>query len=229
MKFSQKLHQAISDKHLLKHPYYQAWNEGKLTRDDLQTYAQQYYAQVDLFPRCVSAIHSQCGDAQGRKMLMENLIEEEGMTAEEHADHPELWIRFGEGLGSTRESMTNASPYPETADLNDKFFSLCRQSYAEGLAALYTYEYQIPKISEVKIKGLKEFYNIHDDKTLSFFAVHQEADVEHSVVCADLLDRLDEKEQEKALGAAKTTAHALWDFLSGVQRETLDKRTAQAA
>ena len=48
----------LESKSLLKHPFYQAWTMGSLTREDLAYYAEQYYQQESNFPRYVSAVHS---------------------------------------------------------------------------------------------------------------------------------------------------------------------------
>jgi pyrroloquinoline-quinone synthase len=36
----------IEEYHLLKHPFYQAWTKGTLSREALQLYAEQYYQHV---------------------------------------------------------------------------------------------------------------------------------------------------------------------------------------
>ena len=56
-----------------------------------------------------------------------------------------------------------------------------------------------------------------DEETLRFFRVHESADVEHSAVCRQLLDRLPENEKAEAVAAGEELAGALWNFLSGVE------------
>lgn len=214
MTFADQLLETISEKHLLKHPFYQAWTEGRLSQKTLQEYTRQYLAHVDAFPRFVSAIHSMCENIEDRQMLLENLNDEE-----QGADnHPELWRRFGEGLGLDRSAYDNVDMNPESQALVDQFWARCRSSYAEGLAALFAYEYQTPEISKVKIEGLKEFYNIDDERTLAFFDVHREADVYHSDACKKQLNALSADDQAKALEAAVESSDALWNFLSGLYK-----------
>src|SRR5437588_10385897 len=45
-----KLDAAIAGKNLLKHPFDQGWQAGKLSREALQLYATQYYKHVSAFP-----------------------------------------------------------------------------------------------------------------------------------------------------------------------------------
>jgi len=47
--------------------------------------------------------------------------------------------------------------------------------------------------------------------------VHESADVEHSDVCRELLDRLPQAERDEAIAAGEELAGALWNFLSGVE------------
>ena len=205
----------VAERAMLKHPFYQAWTEGRLPLDTLRDYARQYFHHVEAFPRAVSAVHSACPDRDGRRMLAENLAEEEGIEAGKQ-DHASLWLMFASGLeheAAVREQELNG----ETQGLIDTFRRLSRQSYAAGLGALYAYESQCPGVASAKIEGLIDRYGIEDEETLRFFRVHESADVEHSAVCRGLLDRLTDAEKNEAVAAGEELAGALWNFLSGVE------------
>ena len=211
--FTHQLIGNLSGKHLLKHKFYQAWSEGSLSVPTLQLYAQQYYHHVKAFPRYISATHSNCENIEARQFLLENLNDEEKGT--EH--HPELWLRFAEGMGTTRDQVKNALPLPETQDLVDTFFSSCRKSYAEGLGTLFAYEHQIPEVATFKIEALQKHYGIEEgSSTLSFFEVHRQADVFHTQTIAQLLDGLTPAEKTLAEAAAHTATDRLWKFLDGI-------------
>ena len=70
--FSKILNKKLDQHHLLNHPFYKSWNEGKLTREIIKDYAEQYYQHVKAFPRYISATHSICEDIEKRKILLEN-------------------------------------------------------------------------------------------------------------------------------------------------------------
>jgi pyrroloquinoline-quinone synthase len=201
---------------MLSHPFYQAWTEGRLSLDTLRCYARQYFHHVEAFPRAVSAVHSACPDRDGRRMLAENLAEEEGVEAGKQ-DHASLWLMFAGGLGESEEGVRSQQLNAETRALIDTFRRLSRQSYAAGLGALYAYESQFPGVATAKIEGLVDRYGIADEETLRFFRVHATADVEHSSVCRELLDRLPQAEKAEAIAAGEELAGALWNFLSGVE------------
>jgi pyrroloquinoline-quinone synthase len=210
----------ITERAMLNHPFYQAWTEGRLPLDTLRDYARQYFHHVEAFPRAVSAVHSACTDRDGRRMLAENLAEEEGVGAGKQ-DHATLWLMFARGLGESEEGVRHQALNRETRALIDTFRKLSRRSYASGLGALYAYESQFPGVASAKIEGLVDRYGIEDEPTLRFFRVHESADVEHSAVCRKLLDRLPEAEKEEAVAAGEELAGALWNFLSGAEATAL--------
>ena len=206
----------VAERTMLKHPFYQAWTEGRLPLDTLRDYARQYFHHVEAFPRAVSAVHSACADRDGRRMLAENLAEEEGIEAGKQ-DHATMWMMFASGLGESEGAVRDQQLNPETTALIETFRRLSRQSYAAGLGALYAYESQFPGVASAKIEGLVDRYGIVDEPTLRFFRVHESADVEHSSVCRARLERLPQDEQAEAIAAGEELAGALWNFLSGVE------------
>src|SRR5690348_18053695 len=94
----------VAERAMLKHPFYQAWTEGRLPLDELRAYARHYFHHVEAFPRAVSAVHSACPDREGRRMLAENLAEEEGLDAGKQ-DHATLWLMFACGLGENEAAV----------------------------------------------------------------------------------------------------------------------------
>lgn len=213
MQIINRLNTIISDYHLLKHKFYQAWSNGELSNEILQKYAAQYYHQVKSFPRFISRVHTTCPQIEARKVLLENLVDEEIHGT----DHPELWMQFAEGLGANREMVLNTKAFPETDVMVNKFYELAERDWRDGLCALYAYEYQVPEVSASKIEGLKKFYNIHDQRTLEFFEAHLAYDVGHSMQVSKLIERyVDPVHAEQA---TKEAANVLWGFLDGMCRE----------
>jgi pyrroloquinoline-quinone synthase len=213
--FLKRLDETVARHALLTHPFYQLWNEGHLSMEALREYAKQYYAHVRLFPRYVSAAHSACDDIRVRQLLLENLIDED----QGDKNHPELWMRFADGLGVDRDEVRGAPLLDKTRESVDAMVRLTRSTdFREGLAALYAYESQVPLVAKTKREGLTKFYALDDARAVEFFTVHEEADIVHSGVERDLLVehcRTDEQ-QERAVVAADQAARALWHFLDGV-------------
>jgi pyrroloquinoline-quinone synthase len=218
-KFSEAISATIGEQNILNHPFYQKWNKGKLTAEELKNYAKQYYRFVEHFPMFVSSVHSYCTDPNIRTMILENLADEEGYKTNE-SNHPELWLNFCKALGlNDNEVINNGAVVPEVRKMVDGFYKLCRSSdFRLGLAALLAYEFQIPEVSRIKIEGLKKFYGIDTPEALEFFTVHEQADVYHS---RDEMEAIVSScktaaEQQNVLNVIKQSTALYWQMLDGM-------------
>ena len=118
--FIDQLDAKIQEKHLLNHPFYETWNAGELSHEAIKEYSAQYFKHVSSFPRYLSSIHSNCDDLKTRQMLLDNLIDEERGSE----NHPELWMRFAEGMGNSRKSVENKKAMQEVEELVSTFYRL---------------------------------------------------------------------------------------------------------
>ena len=211
-----KVDSNIAEKHLLKHPFYLAWTRGELSKEALTDYAKQYYHHVAAFPTYLSAVHAKCDDQPTRKQILSNLIDEEAGSP----NHPELWKQFASGLGVEGIDLAKTEKQPETTNLIGTFRSVCgERSTAEGLAALYAYESQIPAICESKIDGLKKHYGFTDPRHYEYFSVHIEADRKHSADEREMLGSyVDDRNIDNVRTSVRRVLDALWEMLSGVCR-----------
>lgn len=211
------LEEKIQQKHLLAHSFYRRWQHGELSKDELQGYAKEYYRFENEFPRLLSSLHSLTEDAEVRQMILDNLIDEEKGSD----NHPELWLRFAEGMGVTRDDVKSHFHSDETEHLVRTFKKhVTSGNPIDGLAALYAYERQQPDVARQKIDGLRCFYQVTDEDTVSFFKAHQTYDVFHAEGEVELLSKLcdTEEKQQRALAVAGETLDVLYDFLDGIER-----------
>ena len=225
--FKQKIDAIIGAKHLLKHPSYIAWTEGKLTKNQLKHYAEQYFYNVLAEPTYLSAVHfntphmhseTNSGDVSVRQEVLKNLIDEE----HGEKNHPALWKAFAFALGANDKSLANAPALPSTEKLVSTFRDIClNQPFYAGLAALHAFESQVPEIAAVKIEGLARFYGMENPEDYEFFTVHQEADVYHSQAEWSLIERFADTPEKQAEVAAATerACNALWGFLDGIHEK----------
>ncbi len=211
-----RLDQMIDDRHLLKHPFYTMWAEGSLPFEALQEYARQYYVFESAMPRYLSALHSRTADRAVRQQILDNLWDEEHGKD----NHAELWLRFAEGIGVSREDVQTATPNEATQALADTYAEITRETpVAAGVAALYAYERQVPQVAESKIDGLERHYGISDARTLTFFKVHGALDIEHSGAEREMLATLAETTPDGPIEeAARRALDAWWNFLSAVDQ-----------
>ena len=226
MDLLERIDALIAERHLLKHPFYTKWKAGELTRDELQEYARQYYAFESSFPRFLSALHSRTEDAGVRQRILDNLWDEEHGKD----NHAEMWLQFAEGIGVARDDVKSAPRNAATQSLVDMYREVtAEQPVAEGVAAIYAYERQVPEVAQTKIDGLKRHYGIDDAAALRFFVIHGVLDIEHSGHERDMLGELAVGQDAEAISS--TTQRALdawWDFLSAVDMPATEPVTAGA-
>ena len=217
LSFIKNVDKKIDTMHLLKHPFYEAWNAGELEVETIQEYAAQYFNHVNAFPRYLSSIHTNCENIKTRQIILENLVDEE-MGDE---NHPELWMRFAEGTGIKREEIISRKMIQETEELVNTFSKLSKNEKTHiGIAALYCYESMVPEIAKTKIEGLKKYYNVTDENSLKFFTVHMHADELHREVIRNLIIELgnNDENRKEILESVDSSLKTLNGFLSGIQR-----------
>ena len=202
---------------LLKHPFYQAWSNGELTRDDLREYASEYWHHVSAFPAYLSTLHSQLPDGALRRTVLENLADEEGFR--DGSPHSDLWMDFARGMGAEEADVRGREIGPETGALISHYRKTMTKTPAEALAALFAYESRVPAIAKTKAEGLEQHYGT-DTATRRYFTVHTTADVYHARVWHDLLSAelaAHPAQSEAALDSAEGAARALWATLDGIE------------
>ena len=133
--FLSQLDARIAKYDLLCHPFYKAWSEGKLTRDDLRAYAQDYYHHVEAFPSYLAAFAVHQEESELRRATLANMSEENGSDGS--TPHAELWLDFAEGMGSTRNLGAHA-PIAEVDHVISHFQRVATEGTPEeAMAAFY--------------------------------------------------------------------------------------------
>lgn len=205
-----RMREAIAERSLLQHPFYQAWSAGTLEVERLQDYARQYYHFERAFPRFLSAIHARTESPAIRQLLLNNLWDEE----HGERNHPALWLEFAAALGVSGEEVEESTPHPETTALIEHFADVAQTApVAEALATLFAYESQVPAIAWEKIKGLTEHYDLLPDQ-FEFFSVHLVSDVAHSGGEMSAIEELCE-DGDAVVAAAERASERLLGFLDG--------------
>jgi pyrroloquinoline-quinone synthase len=203
-----------------RHPLWLRIAEGRLPRAALAPFAIQFFLQVREFPRAVSALHTHCPDAHERIELAESLYEEEtGRTSGCNMSHPELFIRFGEGIGVPRDAMVDGRPLPTTAALIAWFLESTRERpFIEGAAATnLAAEGQVPGAFGPFARALERHYGCTPAE-VAFWDVHEHADREHSAIGDHIVVRLATTTAQQA-AVRQAVARSLelwWAFFDGI-------------
>lgn len=187
---TKRLDAAIDGHRLLDHPFYQAWNDGTLTTDQLATYAREYGS----FIAGIDAGWAQVGNEE---------------HAEEEREHARLWSDFASELGTEIDAPSIA----ETKQLMDTAARLFAEP-ASAYGALYAFEAQQPDTSETKLVGLDTHYPM-GERARRYFEVHA-GDYGEAQMIVDALDDFDDAAKTRAVAACEEMSTALWDALTGV-------------
>ena len=179
---------------LLKHPFYLAWNEGRLTKEQMAVYAGEYGSFIQLI-------------SDGWLAAGEQAI------AKEEEEHYALWKKFTESLDAKTSGATLKEVNTLVNSVKNSF-----GSYAGALGALYAFEAQQPGTASSKLEGLKKHYGQWDaDET--YFDIHR-SDFKEPALLEQKINSLSKEEKLVAALACEETCSLLWHALTGIVEQT---------
>jgi len=184
----------IEERCLLKHPFYQAWNMGTLSHDDLAVYATQYGEFIDR----IASGWEVAGDPE---------------VAAEEREHAVLWTDFATGLNAPRPAASRLAEVEALVRTANTMFT----NRPQALGALYAFEHQQPATAKSKLEGLRRHYNLSPDAEV-YFDIHQD-DEEEPRWLAQQMETLSDAEFALSTHACEQMANALWRALDGVMLE----------
>ena len=179
MNIIKRIDTMIEEKSLLKHPFYEMWSDGKLTQESLAGYSKEYFQLVKAVPSFMTPIIEQAPD-----LVISELI----ANQQEESDHIQPWINFAGELGVSEDQLTPYTGLTKTIKAVSALNELMN-TYEGGACAMYAFEKEIPKISQIKLDGLAEFYGITSDKATEYFKLHTEADIRHAASWRNILEK----------------------------------------
>jgi pyrroloquinoline-quinone synthase len=204
----ERIDSEIDQQSLLKHPFYQAWSEGKLTTDQLAGYSVEYFQLVKQVPKFVENVRSKAVDARLYAEVSQNLKEEE--------EHVAPWIQFARSLGVDEEILSSYSGSHGSNEAISEIESLTELSFEEAVAAMYAYEKELPKISRSKIDGLEKFYGLTSHDATHYFEIHEVADIKHAELWRSVLRNLPKDRESDVMSAVAKSLRAQNKLLDSV-------------
>ncbi len=194
MSITNILNDIVAERSLLNHPFYQAWSAGTLPVEDLQTYAREYGAFIEMLPRAWETLQ----DAE---------------TSQEEREHTELWGEFAAALGTRVNGAAHVAEVSKLTATAARLFA----DPASAAGALYAFEVQQPATAQSKLDGLKRHYEL-PAAAEPYFELHSHNEHE----AAKLLGRIEAmsaEDQARSAEACTEMADALWNALSGIYGE----------
>ena len=190
---SQKIDVLIEQYSLLKHPFYQSWSAGTLTKDMLAGYTKEYYQLVKAVPVFAGMILANSPMALKKEV--------EGVYLEEK-EHIEFWERFARSLDVNVDTLQSYEGMEKTNAAVAKMTDAA-QDFSTASAIMYAFEKEIPVISKTKLEWLKEFYAMTSPDATDYFVIHSEADIRHAALWRDVLDGMPAEKHAALLAVAK--------------------------
>jgi pyrroloquinoline-quinone synthase len=179
MNLIKQIDKIIEERSLLKHPFYQMWSDGKLTLDSLAGYSKEYFQLVKVVPSLMTPIIEKAPNS-----VVGELIENQ----QEEFTHINSWIKFAKELGVSEEKLIHYDGLEKTRKAISELSGLMN-SFEGGACAMYAFEKEIPKISQTKLDGLKEYYGMSNTDSTEYFKLHTEADIRHAASWRNILEK----------------------------------------
>jgi pyrroloquinoline quinone (PQQ) biosynthesis protein C len=221
---------AVRDRwHTKHHPFFRAFGEGQLPLKALGRYLALHYHFVSYALRSFGLFYTRFYHLEDvRKMMAENLAEEEGFKAipqpgHEPHDHNELILRFCDATGLSNEEVRNMKMSPAWWARSLYYYNtVATESVGVVLAMQTTQEGQMPGlITEVLLPAFEKHYGFKRSRPeIEFFTEHNAADVEHSqrqsTLCTKYLNT--PELESRALIVAQEICELRWASISELYR-----------
>ncbi len=164
------------------HPFFARLERGEVPRPVLEAWVQQFYPWLACVPIAMAERFSNCSwdpkNDRYRRMILDQLVEEAGDPKGKEPGHPELWLRFCEGLGVRRHAVQSATLLPSTMVAIDDFLYTNRV-HPFYVSAAGSSEPPNVELCARLLPAFRDHYHV-PEASLEYYRLHVTADVEHS-------------------------------------------------
>ena len=216
--------------HTKNHPFFQAFGEGKLPLRAMGAYKAMHWHFVQRAIASFGVLYARTFAAHEdvRKMIAENISEEEGFKAipregHEAHDHNELIFRFCRAAGFSEAEVRGMKMTPAWWARSLHYYTTgAQEPIGVVLAMQTTQEGQQPALNkEVVLPAFAKHYGYPaGSPEIEFFTEHAEADVEHSqrqaALCVKYLEG--DAMKARALEVAEQACMLRWASITDLYR-----------
>ena len=213
--------------HTKNHPFYVEFHRGAFGLGPMAALMAQHYQHVVRALPSFGTIYAKAPPA-GRRFILENLAEEEGLIAgpgEDRAplEHAELIFRFCRHAGMDDEAVRATEQLPAWRARSYYYLATARdEPFPVVVAMQATQEGQQPAINgERTLPAFEAHHGLtRDHPAIEFFAEHYVAGADHSSRQIELVEELvaDEATAERAVAVAETAVRTRWACMNEIYR-----------
>jgi pyrroloquinoline-quinone synthase len=224
--FEDKLREKGKGYHIY-HPFHVMMYEGKLSKEQLQSWvANRFYYQIAI-PMKDAAILSNCPDVEVRKQWIVRITDHDGVG--DTVGGIEAWIQLGAAVGLTREEITSLRMVsPGVRFAVDAYINFAKQRpWQESVCSSLT-ELFAPHIHQQRISSWPTMYPWIKEEGLSYFKkrlTEARRDVEQGLsVTLDYFSTSREM-QMKALDILQFKLNVLWVIADSIMLASTEIKT----
>ncbi len=218
--------------HTKRHPFFQEMARGKLPLRAVGVFMAQHYQFVTLVLPSFGLLYSRA-PAEVRKIIVENLAEEEGLAAierEGHEPHDHMMdiFSFTRAAGLSDQEVRDMEPTPAWWARTLMYVrTMQEEPVGVCLAMQSTQEGQMVALNrDITLPALEKHYGFkRGAPQIAFFQEHEAADEVHSSkqieLCAKYLDT--PELQKRALKVSQTACRLRWASFTDLYRDLVLK------
>jgi len=171
------------------HPFFAQVEHGTAPKPLVQAWVKQFYPWLAAVPIAMAERFANCpADAANdryRRMILDQLVEEAGDPKGKEPGHPELWLRFCEGIGVPRAQVHGEPLLPSTMVAIDDFLYTNRL-HPFYVSAAGSSEPPNVELCARLLPAFRAHYRVPEEN-LEYYRLHVTADVEHSAWVGEIV------------------------------------------
>jgi pyrroloquinoline-quinone synthase len=198
------------------HPFFAELEKGKVPREVVHQWVAQFYPWLACVPLAMAERFSRCSwEAKYdsfRRMILDQLVEEAGDPKGVAPGHPELWLKFCEGIGLPRATVLATPLLPSTLVAIDDFLYINKE-VPFYISAAGSSEPPNVELCQRLLPAFRKHYGV-DEEHLTYYTLHVTADEDHSRFVGEMVAAFaDSPEVRKQMWDAMLRGFALHRLL----------------